>query len=419
MLKPVFHSYVSSFGGLRKEVWLLALITLINRAGTMVIPFLSLYLTKSRGFSLEEVGWILTFFGIGSVAGSWLGGRLTDRIGHYKTMAGSLLLSAVFFILLQFPVSFWGICLGIFLVMTVADAFRPAVFVAINSYSKPENRTRSVTLIRLAINLGFSAGPAIGGLIIAGAGYNGLFWVDGITCFIAGILLLKLLHPKRAIENPKEVVINPQAALKDRPYIIFIGAMILFGFVFLQYFSTMPLFYAQEHSLTEFQIGLILGFNGILIFLLEMPLIKFLEGRSRTALFHVITGTVLVGISFLLVILTGWVGILLVAMLFLTIGEMIAFPFSNSFALKRAEKGKQGSYMALYSIAFSIGHIFGHNSGMQLIGRFGFEATWLVMVVISLLSCALLVWAIYLVKKENLPEKARSYNTSTVPNTPE
>lgn len=366
----------------------------------MVIPFLSLYLTKSRGFSLEEVGWILTFFGLGSVAGSWLGGRLTDSIGHYKTMAASLLLSSVFFILLQFPTGFWGICTGIFLVMLVADAFRPAVFVAINAYSRPQNRTRSVTLIRLAINLGFSAGPAVGGLIIAGAGYSGLFWVDGLTCFLAGILLLKLLHPKKAIQNDIEINLKPHRVLSDKPYLVFIGAMILFGFIFLQYFSTMPLYYAERHFLSEFQIGLLLGLNGILIFLFEMPLVKYLEGKVRSSLFHVITGCILVGFSFLAVNLTAWMGVLVVAMTLMTVGEMIAFPFSNSFALKRAEGGKQGSYMALYSIAFSIGHIFGHNSGMQLIGNFGYSFTWYVMAALSLVSCSLVLWAFAMIKKE-------------------
>lgn len=400
MLKRVFRAYIGSFSDLRREVWLLAFITFINRAGTMVIPFLSLYLTKNRGFSLEEVGWILTFFGLGSVAGSWLGGKLVDKIGHYKTMTFSLLISGVFFIFLQYPTSFWGICAGIFIVMLVADTFRPAVFVAINAYSKPENRTRSITLIRLAINLGFSTGPAVGGLIIAGAGYSGLFWVDGITCITAGFLLLRLLHPKKAVENPKEVISIPRSVMKDKPYLVFIGAMILFGVVFLQYFSTMPLYYARVHSLKEFEIGVLLGLNGFLIFLFEMPLIKYLESKARSTLFHIITGSVFVAISFLLINLTGWLGIVLIAMIFLTIGEMIAFPFSNSFALKRAEGGKQGSYMALYSIGFSIGHIFGHNSGMQLIDRFGFTLTWNVMIILCLVCCALLVYVRFLVNKE-------------------
>ena len=402
MLQRLFRAYVGSFRDLRREVWLLAFITFINRAGTMVIPFLSLYLTKNRGFTLEEVGWILTFFGLGSVAGAWLGGKLVDSIGHYRTMALSLLLSGILFILLQFPSSFWGLCAGIFIVMLVADSFRPAVFVAINAYSKPQNRTRSITLIRLAINLGFSAGPAVGGFIIASSGYSGLFWVDGITCILAGFLLLRLLHPKRAVENPKESVLLPKTIMKDRPFLVFIGAMILFGFIFLQYFSTMPLYYARMHNLSEFEIGVLLGVNGFLIFLFEMPLIKYLESRKYSSLFYVFAGTILTGISFLLINLTGWIGILLIGMIFLTIGEMIAFPFSNSFALQRAEGGKQGSYMALYSMGFSIGHIFGPNSGMQLINSFGYSFTWYLMILLSLISGALLVYVMYLVKHEKL-----------------
>ncbi|MFZ0489632.1 MAG: MFS transporter [Salegentibacter sp.] len=400
MFRSLYRSYIGSFSDLRKEIWLLALITLINRAGTMVIPFLSLYLTQSRGFTLEQVGWILSFFGLGSVTGSWLGGKLTDSIGHYKTMAGSLLISAFFFVLLQFPVSFWAICAGIFMVMCVADAFRPAVFVAIAAYSKPQNRTRSVTLIRLAINLGFSVGPAIGGLIIAKAGYGGLFWVDGVTCFVAGLLLIKLLHPKKALENEKQVNLNPQTVLKDKPYLIFIGAMILFGFIFLQYFSTMPLFYSEAHQLDEQEIGLLLGLNGLVIFLFEMPLIKFLESRRATAVTHVIGGVFLTGLSFLAVNLSGWTGILVVGMLLATFGEMVAFPFSNSFALQRADKGKQGSYMAWYSIAFSISHIFGHNSGMQLIAHFGFGFTWYFMLALAALCVGLLLMLKMLLKKE-------------------
>ena len=399
-MKNLFRSYFESFGGLRREIWLLSVITLINRAGTMVIPFLSLYLTKSRGFSLEEVGWILTFFGLGSVTGSWLGGKLTDKIGHYRTMALSLIGSSVLFVLLQFPDSFWTICLGIYLVMTVADIFRPAVFVAISAYSKPQNRTRSVTLIRLAINLGFSAGPALGGLIIATGGYSGLFWVDGLTCLAAGILLLKLLHPKRSIPEPEDIIINAKTAISDKLYLIFIFAMMIFGFIFIQYFSTMPLYYAESHQLNELEIGLLLGLNGLTIFLFEMPLIKFMENRKHTATGYVILGTILTGFSFLVINLTDWVGILMVGMLLATVGEMIGFPFSNSFALNRSDGKKRGSYMALYSIAFSVSHIFGHNSGMQLIDKFGFEFTWYTMFGLALFACSLLFILKTLLNKE-------------------
>ena len=134
-MKTLFIKYINTFRGLSNEVWWLALITLINRAGTMVIPFLSLYLTKSLNFSLSDVGWIMTAFGLGSVIGSWLGGKLTDKIGFYKVMVFSLFISGLFFIILQFLTTFTSFWIGIFLVMLVSDMFRPAMFVALNSYS--------------------------------------------------------------------------------------------------------------------------------------------------------------------------------------------------------------------------------------------------------------------------------------------
>ena len=81
-MKTLFNNYLNTFKGLSKEIWWLALITFINRAGTMVIPFLSLYLKEELYFTVSNVGWVMSAFGLGSVAGSWLGGKLTDRIGY-------------------------------------------------------------------------------------------------------------------------------------------------------------------------------------------------------------------------------------------------------------------------------------------------------------------------------------------------
>jgi len=357
----------------------------------MVIPFLSLYLTQDLGFTLENVGIIMSCFGLGSLIGAWLGGKLTDMFGSYPVMLVSLILTGVLFLVLQYLNSFWTICAGIFVLMIIADAFRPATFVALSAYSKPENKTRSVTLIRLAINLGFSAGPALGGLIIGTLGYRGLFWVDGLTCIAAGILLLVLLNPKKvkvldSIENKM-----PLSAYKDLPYLVFIIAMVLFGFVFVQYFSTIPIYYNDVHTLNETQIGLLLAMNGFLIFVFEMPLIKFMETRSLSKISNMIIGLILVTFSILILNFTTWIGVLVIGMLLMTLGEMIAFPFSNAFAMDRARRGRQGEYMALYSISFSISHIFAHNSGMISIARLGYETTWYLATFIGLLGILLLL----------------------------
>ena len=399
-MKKLYFNYLDTFKGLSKEVWWLSLITLINRAGTMVIPFLSLYLTKSLDFTLKDVGWIMSCFGLGSVVGSWIGGKLTDKIGYFKVMKVSLLLTGLLFIALQFVTSFVGFCVGIFLVMLVADTFRPAMFVALSAYSKPENKTRSVTLIRLAINLGFSAGPAVGGLIITSLGYSGLFWVDGITCVLATVLLVFVLNPKKTKTLDEVKNENPISIFSDKAFWVFFVSMFIFGFVFLQYFSTMPLYYKDAHHLSELDIGLLMGMNGFIIFLLEMPLIKWLEESKYSKELLMFIGLFLTGISFFVLNLTGWTGILIIGMLFMTIGEMIAFPFSNAFVMERAKRGNQGEYMAYYSIAFSAAHIFGHNSGMQMVNAFGFDTTWIIITIMSVIGLGFLFLLMRMIKKE-------------------
>lgn len=390
-MKNLYANYIDSFKGLSKEVWWLALITLINRAGTMVIPFLSLYLINDVGLTLENVGIVMSCFGAGSLIGSWLGGTLTDKFGYYKVMLFSLFSSGVLFVALQFLHTYESICAGIFILMIVADCFRPAAFVALIAYSKPENKTRSVTLIRLAINLGFSAGPAVGGIIITSLGYVGLFWVDGLTCILASILLLVVLNPKKARVMDSSKNENPKSAYGDGYYWVFVAAMILFGFCFVQYFSTVPIYYSNIYELSEFKIGLLLAMNGFLIFAFEMPLIKYLEKLNYSKTNYVIFGLALVGLSFLLFNLFSWAGILVIGMLLMTLGEMIAFPFSNAIAMERSKRGNQGEYMALYSIAFSISHIFAHNYGMHSIANNGYTFTWNVITVISVLGILLLL----------------------------
>jgi predicted MFS family arabinose efflux permease len=399
-MKKLYYNYLSTFKGLSKEVWWLAFITFINRSGTMVIPFLSLYLTESLDYTLENVGWIMSAFGVGSVLGSWIGGKLTDKYGFYRVMYLSLALTGILFIGLQFIEGFYAFCFAIFLVMLVADAFRPAMFVAMNTYSKAENKTRSVTLIRLAINLGFSAGPAIGGFIITSINYKGLFWMDGITCLLATLVLINVLHPKKARVIDEQKVENPQPIRSDGLFWIFFVAMFIFGFVFLQYFSTMPLYYRDVHALTEFDIGLLLGMNGFLIFVFEMPLIKWLGDWKYSKELLITIGLLVTGLSYVVLLMTPWVGILIIGMLFMTFGEMIAFPFSNSFVIERSKRGKQGEYMAFYSISFSAAHIFGHNSGLQMVDKFGYDTTWIVISIMSAIGVLTLFYLMYRLKRE-------------------
>ncbi|TRX56187.1 MFS transporter [Fulvivirga sp. M361] len=387
--------YQKSFTGFSTEIWWLSLVTLINRAGAMVIPFLSLYLTSDRGFSLEDVGWVMTSFGAGSIAGAWIGGQLSDRVGFYKIMVWSLVSSGVLLVLLSFIESYWGIIAGVFFFMLTSDAFRPAVYVAITAYSKPGNRTRAVTLIRLAINLGFSVGPALGGLIISTIGYNLLFWVDGITCVIAGLLITMLLNPKsQPVKAVKEETTKQLAPYKDYDYLIFLTALFVFATMFFQYFSLMPVFYKQDRGLTEGEIGLLMALSGLLIFIFEMPLIYALDHRERFSRFMILFfSAVLLGFGFLIVNFSGWGGYLVIGLILATIAEMLCFPFANTVAMERGSRGSTGMYMAYFQIAFSMAHLVGHNLGMQLSDNYGYAVVMYLFTGGALLS-GLLFWLV-------------------------
>ena len=406
MLNKTILLYKDSFRGLSNEIWWLTLITFINRAGTMVLPFLSLYLIENLEFSLTQVGWIMSSFGLGSLLGSWLGGKLTDRFGYYKVMYISLFLTGIMFILLQFVTTFEGFVLAVFITLMVADTFRPALFVSLKAYSKKENQTRSLTLIRLAINLGLSFGPFLGGLIIAGLGYSGLFWVDGITCIGAVIIMLNVMPNPPLREDVADEDSSPVGSegkiVKDVPYITFLVTVFLMGFIFLQLFTTMPLYYKEIYELSEVNIGLMMSMNGFLIFLFEMPLIHTIEKKMLNKMKIVTWSMAMLGMSYLILNFGHAIAILIFSMLLITIGEMMAFPFTNNFAMNRAPIGKEGDYMAWYSMAFSLSHIFSAKVGMELIEQFGYDFNWYVMGGLGFVS----MFLIYRLRRMLAHEKA-------------
>lgn len=405
MLKTAFLRYINNYKGFSREIWILTLITFINRAGTMVLPFLSKYLKEDLNFSYSQVGWIMVCFGLGSMLGSWLGGKLSDKIGFYKIMVFSLFTSGLMFFGLQYISSFEGLCLAMFSIMVVADMFRPAMFVSLGAYAKPENRTRALTLVRLAINLGFAAGPALGGLIIMTMGYKGLFWADGTSCIVAILIFAIAVKEKKKSKfidkkDPDNVLTH--SVFKDKPFWVFLGTCLITGILFFQLFTTIPLYHKEQFNLTEFQSGLLLTLNGLMIFFLEMPLVSYIERHKINKIKVVTVGSLAMAVSLFLMLINTWAGILIIMMLFMTVAEMFAFPFSNSIAMSRAPKGHEGRYMAIYTMSFSMAHILSANTGMQIIEHFGYQANWLFMGILGLIGAALGFWVVKLVHAEKI-----------------
>ena len=405
MLKTAFQRYINNFKGFSKEIWILTLITYINRAGTMVIPFLSVYLKEDLHFSYSDVGSIIGFCGAGSIIGSFLGGKLSDKIGFYRIMIFSLLTTGILLFFLEFVTTFYGLCAAMFGIFIIADMFRPAMFVSLGAYAKPENRTRSLTLVRLAVNLGFATGPALGGLIIMFIGYRGLFWADGGTCIIAILIFWILVKEKKLESHANETEADEFAVssvFKDKPFWIFQVTCVVVGILFFQLFNTIPLYESIHFHLTKVQTGLLLTLNGLLIFLLEMPIVSFVERKHINKIKITLIGSFLMAISMFLLLIDNWVGIMIVMMVFMTFGEMFSFPFSNSVAVGRAPKGHMGRYMAVYTMSFGAAQILSSKIGMQIVQfHGGYSSNWMFMGCLGLVGSAFGIWAYLLEKKES------------------
>ena len=403
MLITAFQRYLNNFKGFSREIWILTIITFINRAGTMVLPFLSKYLKEDLNFTYGEVGWIMVAFGFGSMLGSWLGGKLSDKIGFYKVMVFSLFTSGIFFFVLQYITSFWGLCFGMFTIMTLADMFRPAMFVSLGAYAKPENRTRSLTLVRLAVNLGFAAGPALGGLIIMGIGYQGLFWVDGSSCVIAILIFALLVKEKKKAtqQDAHNSILEVASVFKDKIFWIFLFVSFVTAMIFFQLFTELPLYHSEQFGLSEFQTGLLMTLNGLLIFALEMPIVSYFERKQKGKLKIIFWGALMMGFSFYGLLIDFWAGMLIVSMILISIGEIFAFPFSNAFAMSRAPLGHEGRYMALYTMSFSLANIVSSKAGLGIIADYGYQVNWFVMGSFGVIAAMCCLWIQKLLQVEN------------------
>lgn len=378
----LIYLYTNSFKGLSKESWMLALVMLINRAGSMVLPFLGVYMTNHLHFSIENTGIVLSFFGIGSVIGSWLGGFITDKIGEYKVQSLSLLLSVPLFCLIPLFKTEVGVAAIILVQSIVSDAFRPANSVAITKYAKPENITRAFSLNRMAVNLGFSIGPALGGILSA-ISYEFLFFSNALAALSAGILYIIFFKKRNKLARIKARKVQEVIEIKkehspyrDGKFLLYCFFCMLFSICFFQLFSTLTIFYKDTARLSQQNIGYILGYSGFLVVLLEMGLVQVAEKYFSLAV-TMFLGTFICGLSYAMLGFDHSMLTLVLSMSLLCVGEIWALPFMSTITALRSGKNNKGAYMGLNGISFSIAFIVTPYLGTLIAEKLGFTTLWI------------------------------------------
>lgn len=396
-MRSVINLYKNAYSGLSHASWLLAFITFINRSGMMVLPFIGLYLTEDLHFSVQQTGIILSFFGVGSMIGSFLGGYLSDRAGYFKVVLWSLILGGFSYIALIFLNTLFQLCAGVLIATIITDSLRPAMSGSIASYNSGDKRTRSVSLLRMAINLGASIGPALGGLL-AVIGYFWIFIGDGLTSITAGIAYYFYFRRgkyKTAVTENKDVRSGQEElapAVKVRPYhdilfMLFIILAALYATVFFQLFNTIPLYYRNIHHLSEPNIGLLIAMNGIIVFSCEMIIVYSFENRFFIGSI-ILTGILLcaAGILILNLIEADW--ILYVSMVLLSLSEILVMPFMMTVAMSRAPEKSMGVYIGTYSMGWGAAFILAPLLGTFVVEHYSYTILFYAMAILCALVAA-------------------------------
>lgn len=375
MLKSAFQKYKASFSGLPRPAWLLALVVFVNRSGTMVLFFISLYLTSRLGYSATEAGQMVSIWGLGSMGGSFLGGYLTDRIGSIRVQLISLILSGIGYIILGYMTTFASIALLMFTVALVSEALRPANATAMAEACPEEVRARGFALNRLAINLGVAIGPALGGFL-AVLNYTYLFWVDGLTCIFASVFLWFIFgktshHHQQDETDGKQENLSPY---KDKLFIFLLALLLIMGMLFTQIFSTWPIYLKTFYNLIESRIGILLMVNAILVSIAEMPLVHYYE--KKNVLKVIGAGALFLFAGFTILPFGNVFAYAVFTVIIWSIGEMLVFPLMAGWIANRAGANNRGQYMGLLTATFSLSFILGPILGSTVYESLGPDWLW-------------------------------------------
>lgn len=381
-----------SLKGLPQDIWVLALASLINRVGTMVLPFLVLYLTRDLGFSAANAGIALGVYGFGSIVVSPVAGRICDITGPLPIMRASLMGSGVLLLLFPFVRSFSGIIAITFIWAIVTECFRPATLTLVAQIATAEQRKPAYALVRLAINLGMSIGPAAAGFL-AERSFHWIFIVDGSTTIAAGIVLLCVpFAVTRQFASEKDANAAHRSSsgtiLGDHRFMFFLAAIFLMGVVFFQHEGPLSLFLVQDLNLSPAFYGMLFTINTLLIVFIEVPL------NAATA--HWPHHRALALGAFLFAIGSGAFAfasgpdLIIAGVVVWTFGEMMLFPQASAYVAEIAPPSRRGEYMGAYSLAFNLAFAVAPWAGIVAFDRYGARFLWISVFFVGAVSAVMM-----------------------------
>ncbi|TDD97141.1 MDR family MFS transporter [Actinomadura rubrisoli] len=373
-------------GGFPRSFWVLWAGSLLNRLGTMVEPFMGLYLTTSRGLSLAQAGAVMAVLGAGSFAGQLVGGTLADRLGRRVTLTFATVGTGAAMLALGYAQGIVAIVAAALLLGVLLDMYRPASQAMVADLISPADRPRAFGLMFWAVNLGWAFAMVLGGTL-AQQGFLWLFWIDALTCVAFGLLVWRAVPETRSRDVPDGTAPGGGfgRVLRDRVMVAYVLITLLYTFVLMQGMTTMPLA-MKEDGLGPQAYGLAIAANGVLIIVVQPLVNAWLARRDHSLV--MVAGFVLVAVGYGLTALAASVLAYTATILVWTLGEIIAAAVLQAVVADLAPAHLRGRYNGLYGMAWSGGFLLAPLGGTQLLGAGGPAALWLTCLGLGLTAAA-------------------------------
>jgi MFS family permease len=354
---------LASLRALPRPAWIIFFGTFLNKFGTFVVPFLTLYLTQ-QGYTVTDAGIAVGAYGVGSLFASLLGGHLADKLGRRRTIVLSMFLGAATMMALSQARSL-PVIIGLTALTGLASEFyRPASNALLADLVPPGQRVTAFATLRMAFNAGFAFGPATAGLLAA-FGYFWLFAGDAATSVLFGLVVLLALprdiygrHNNAGWGDALKVL------RRDRKLHQMLAANLCAGLVFFQMASTFGLFVTRL-GFSAATYGVLISLNGALIVFFELPLTTIT--RRFPARRVMALGYVIIASGFALNFFAHTIPTLVCCMVFFTLGEMVTMPMASAYIANLAPANLRGRYLGVSGLTWSVALIIGPGLGMKLL----------------------------------------------------
>jgi len=382
----LFGASRRQWADLDRRVWQMALARSINTMGlSLVMSFLGIYVVEERGFPAWIYGLIALGANLGQSLSSAWAGDLSDRIGRRPLITTALFVRSFFIallgaqILLHAPL--WTLAANMMVTSALRGCFEPVAYALVADVVRDDQRIAAFGLQRMGTNLGWTFGPALGGLLSLVMPYGGVFFVAAAGMIATGVLTLRVQDPVARTAHPHggkhELRTTLYDAIREPAMRYFLAGTLLASLLGTQMFSTLAIYVTDELGLTKADVGLLYMVNGGGVLLLQVPALGLIQrmGIERALPWSSLLDAIAFG---LIGAATGFTGAAL-AMFAVTAAEVVFNPAHQTAVADVSDPTRRGRTYGLVAFVQMVGIAMAPLVGGVLLDTIGDHhgAVWL------------------------------------------